>query len=513
VSVDTYYSVLGLKEACSHAEIKAAYRELVRQVHPDTIPNASSYWKQTAEEKTKELNEAYSVLSDTRKRREYDGLLAESRQATTSQRPHSPQYQSPQPQQPSQSRPSQQPNAQQQSTGTSSSSRAQKSVARKSKSVLQGLGLAYVCVTVVACLFTALANLWFAFSCLIGLASLLFWQKFAKKFPVARRWVIGALVVCAGFLIVDLTHSSRRSKESSSVLPTANLSSSSSQKASVHSALTASSDATPKDARFSVGNAATGPGPATGIFNVDPMRGYGKVKPFMGTQCSWNNVSTADKKSGLKNGFMPAHTFMISPRNETCYVLSQDVPAFLAMGAVRGEPALKAGKVVGYVRGTAESGDGFPSGHLRPMRHGSNKSNPEIVSTSPSVQKITAVNQEKRVLLPQPEQSLLTTSDKPSRQVASGSKQADLSPLNSDERQSIESACSTAKYLQGPAAYNLCLSRHLQEWGSGPKRPDLSSLNSDERQSIESACSTAKYLQGPAAYNRCLLRQLQSLYN
>jgi PEGA domain len=41
--------------------------------------------------------------------------------------------------------------------------------------------------------------------------------------------------------------------------------------------------------------------------------------------------------------------------------------------------------------------------------------------------------------------------------------------------------------------------------------PDLSGLNQAERQSIEAACSGAKYVQGPAAYNRCLRDQLAAL--
>jgi hypothetical protein len=95
----------------------------------------------------------------------------------------------------------------------------------------------------------------------------------------------------------------------------------------------------------------------------------------------------------------------------------------------------------------------------------------------------------------------------------SGPRQPDLSTLSSPERQSIEAACSSAKYNQGPAAYNRCLVRQFEEWAAGPKRPDLSSLNSSERQSIESACSSAKYNQGPAAYNGCLVQQFEALRN
>jgi len=53
--LDTYYTVLGISETATQKEIKAAYRELMKQVHPDAVPKASPYWKQQAEEKSKEV--------------------------------------------------------------------------------------------------------------------------------------------------------------------------------------------------------------------------------------------------------------------------------------------------------------------------------------------------------------------------------------------------------------------------------------------------------------------------
>ncbi len=78
---DTYYTVLGISETATQKEIKAAYRELIKQVHPDSVPNASPYWKQAAEEKSKEVTEAYRVLSNTIQRAKYDQNLADLRKS------------------------------------------------------------------------------------------------------------------------------------------------------------------------------------------------------------------------------------------------------------------------------------------------------------------------------------------------------------------------------------------------------------------------------------------------
>ena len=62
-----YYEVLGVEKNASDAEIKKAYRKLAMKYHPDQNPG-----DKTAEEKFKEINEAYEVLSDADKKARYD---------------------------------------------------------------------------------------------------------------------------------------------------------------------------------------------------------------------------------------------------------------------------------------------------------------------------------------------------------------------------------------------------------------------------------------------------------
>ena len=67
-----YYKILGVERKASDDEIRKAYRKLAKQYHPDYNPN-----NKQSEDRFKEINEAYEVLSDSKKRSHYDKLGSE----------------------------------------------------------------------------------------------------------------------------------------------------------------------------------------------------------------------------------------------------------------------------------------------------------------------------------------------------------------------------------------------------------------------------------------------------
>ena len=80
-----YYKILGVSENASERDIKSAYRRLAFRYHPDTNPGN----EKEAEAKFKKINEAYCVLGDKVRRRQYDATAAATRAFRTPSRIYS----------------------------------------------------------------------------------------------------------------------------------------------------------------------------------------------------------------------------------------------------------------------------------------------------------------------------------------------------------------------------------------------------------------------------------------
>jgi len=74
MAIKDYYALLGVSPGASQEEIKRAYRSLAKRYHPD-----KNRGDPASEEKLKEINEAYQILGDRGKRREYDFLFQRPR--------------------------------------------------------------------------------------------------------------------------------------------------------------------------------------------------------------------------------------------------------------------------------------------------------------------------------------------------------------------------------------------------------------------------------------------------
>ena len=78
INYKDYYQVLGVPKNAAEKDIKSAYRKLARKWHPDANPNNAK----EAEEKFKDIQEAYEVLGDSEKRRKYDALGSDWQRAS-----------------------------------------------------------------------------------------------------------------------------------------------------------------------------------------------------------------------------------------------------------------------------------------------------------------------------------------------------------------------------------------------------------------------------------------------
>ncbi|MCR4820434.1 MAG: DnaJ domain-containing protein [Elusimicrobiales bacterium] len=80
--MQNYYEILGIDRKADAAAIKQAYYRELKKYHPDTYSGASEAHKKFLNDRTKLINEAYSVLSDINKRRAYDASFIDGNGAS-----------------------------------------------------------------------------------------------------------------------------------------------------------------------------------------------------------------------------------------------------------------------------------------------------------------------------------------------------------------------------------------------------------------------------------------------
>jgi DnaJ domain len=544
MSDETYYTVLNVKETASAAEIKTAYRDLIKQVHPDTIATLAPYLRKIAEDKAKEITEAYGVLSNSSKRRDYDNQLRAYRRQSAPQAPPTSQAPpTPPPQQPSQC-----PFCGRRDGGHSAAcanSRTSQTTSTSSGPYCNTCG-------------TSLYASGYCPRCSKFATPAATTQKPATTPKVIRlfgyNW--GPLLDWAGeypLMVVFLFLVGVFSI--GALFSDTNTQSSSSS--------SATSSASPAPVRNNAKAASTGP------YSAYPCDYREKVSSIDGKPCKEKQNESvpapppgftvvSEEPARSKPTVLVSGTYIGTVHNKTVNLSSTVTAVFhqsktgVLEGCVQVKPPLYgSGTVQGTVRGAyvnftvadiAFHGDAFKdaiTGAYVVSRNDGNQlgdfrltkqtaSNTsyvctkgevtkfEVVDAAPTSQQFSDVPSGYKVLPPAPNSRVETpnapaiVSKPPAETRASLSKQPDLSGLTYSERQSIQAACSHAKYMEGPAAYDQCLSRQLQAWEVGPKEPNLSALTYTERQSIQAACSHAKYMEGPAAYDRCLIRQFEA---
>ncbi len=629
---ETYYSLLEISETVPAAEIKTAYLRLIREVHPDRLASLPAYWQRQAEEKSKEINEAYAVLSNREKRCLYDAQLASYRgsRATTNRTPTS------------QSATPSHPNATQQ--GPHSASRPHPHPAQTtgfpsqvtaqgfSSGLSQGRRLLFAFAGSIFAFFAADA-FWtsssfavsafaFFFAAILSFGVVCLYQSQISRVLLALRirpkqqlWATIATIL---FLLSvgKIANSNRGIRFRGADDQNVDLSTVAPVTSDVHDrdqppvgsgarqiitgggpekiaqsqaySRTAQQPTSQSDVQQRVPTAApaaasetheigtrqeteipwrkplsgswvgkyncaqgvtgltltiveSAQGGFSGIFDFYPVLGGASFPEgsFSGTVTVGTNdsfefkpqrwisqppgfstvglsgqyVAEAQQLEGQVTGAMGCTSFRLSRRSGQARVPSQSMSTSLPMF----DPSGKLWSIpVDQVNQAKAAGDikavkmRDPKGVVRwvpennvkdALANGGQMFGSAAQGGSPSPQPQQPATPTPAAT-PQPQQS---------KPVIPTPVAYDISSLPDSDRNSIESACSDARLVQGAAAYHRCLNTQLQELARYPGTPDLNKLSSIDRASIESACSGARLVQGAAAYHRCLNTQLEGL--
>ena len=468
---ETYYDILGISRKATAQEIKTAYRELAKNVHPDALPNASDFWRKKAEEEFKGIQEAYSVLSDPHKRKLYDEQLEQLTQPKTVP-----------PQQTAQAASYQPPPAQ---TAPRPAQTVTPHVVRRwtGSAIIRYVGAVFGWFMLDVIFFglvvgdhpsqdwrdtiVSLSVITVVISWLVALSHPLKQRK--RRFPFA--WCGGATVALLFIMAVVPNSTTNPSAQASAGAVSDNAASSNNSTSSFPCAL------------------------GQAVSPIDnkpcPKQDQRASTVVVARNIGASSVANTQKAVKLDVQPLPQAPIKVAPERPGWNVRPGTSPpqrqTSLTAPPQPERQALSHEEVNAPVSGMPD---------LSCLTYDERQSI-QLACLSAKVNQGPAAYD--RCVIER------------FQSLGGGSRQPDLSNLSYDERQAIELACLSAKVNQGPAAFDRCVEEHLQTLGGASHEPDLSGLSYDERQSIQLTCLSAKVNQGPAAYDRCLTDQLRQL--
>jgi hypothetical protein len=541
----TYYDILGVAERATDAEIEAAFKSKAREVHPDRVAPGNPYLRKVAAEAFKDLSEAKSVLLDRLERQKYDAGLAYMRGSQASSgapSPHPPPQASPRP------KPAPQPPSQPSPAPTPAPQRAQKysfwkpTKTKFGTSVLAAGALGCILLLVGIARTDETTFLGLTLVCLA--LALLCWRHGQR--PSTDAAFLGGSVFLFIFTAIFFGAWLQPPSPVSSKPPAPSTKALTNQVAPVSSPSTAPCSATESKTCAGSEPAPQTPDKTRATRKAElsrpkrPPKGDPILAAISGSSDHTPNLSEGgsavssnlqrrsevppkDVTKSWKN-LRDGQNYRTHSNGDVLYLESADDYLKRVGDITRCEFRRAVSPGLSWTGFCWERNPKDQSSYQSTATlaifsdariEGSTSYIPKFVMVP--IERAAASASENTNTIEKPAQTSPKSETVPfpekrgALQLATRPRRPDVSTLTDPERQSIESACSGDKYVNGPAAYNRCLESQLTLLGAAPQRPDLSSLSSSERQSIESACSGDKYVNGPAAYNRCLESQLTLL--
>jgi DnaJ domain len=511
----TYYEILGVEENAAPAEIEAAFKAKAREVHPDTVPVGNTYLRKVAAEAFKDLSEAKATLLDPIARQKYDAGLVYARTTTES-------HASPSGSERSGGDPGSAPSSSQASARSQKSSRS-----RTSPRTPGTPGLSQGARKGIAPL-PDIKNLNSFLFMILGIAAIFFLVVLVSSGRMPPLW-LAALTACLGILSFvngmrphATTISSKRTTLILSAILVAGVLFSlwlfspsyiEIATSSGHAGASAASLARAKAPRRSGASHGTANGATVAVVDESgadaalPTKIWTNLKDGQnyrtrvnGDTLNLDAIGSAAKSAGQLSS-CEFHRASIDTPDASIDMPSagKNAPDW---SGICSEPDPQSG----IERKTSATLSHFSDARLE----GSTTDIPLFLMTPVETVQMgkppATATEVTPQIAPQGASEVAPQVGPPAE--GESVAERDLSKLGGTEKQSIETACTSNKLLEGPAKYDECVQAQLDALKKSPRPGGLSKLSSADRDAVEFACTDAKLMQGPAAYNKCLAQQM-----